>query len=96
MTTTNNTSPADIRAINSLAEQDCSDDVDDSYARTGDAEDTIERWYASARQSGDRDLIDLVDRLGVSEAARIYEAARKTPKLIAAAERKQAFGISRV
>jgi hypothetical protein len=71
------TSPADIRAVASLVEQDMSGDVDDSYARTGDAEDTIQRWYASARAAGDTDLVETIDRMGVAAAAEAYEAARR-------------------
>lgn len=69
-------SPADIRAVASLAEQDMSGEVDDSYARTGDAKDTIQRWYDSARSAGDTDLIKTIDRMGVAAAAKAYEAAR--------------------
>ena len=68
---------ADIRAITSLAEQDTSGEVDDSYARTGDAEDTIRRWRSSARSAGDTDLVETIDRMGISSAARAYEAARR-------------------
>jgi hypothetical protein len=70
-------SRADIRSIASLAEQDMSGEVDDSYARTGDAADTIRRWYASARSAGDTGLIETVDRMGVMAAAQAYEAARR-------------------
>lgn len=68
--------PKDVRAIRGLARQDHSGESDDSYARTGDAEDTIRRWYAAGGSAGDRDLIDLIDRVGVREAARVYAAAR--------------------
>lgn len=70
-------SAADISAIRDLARQDQSGEVDDGYARTGDAEDTIRRWYDAGRSAGDRDLIDLIDRIGVQGAARTYEAARR-------------------
>lgn len=66
----------DVRGIRDLARQDQAGEVDDSYARTGDAEDTIRRWYDAGRSAGDRDLVDLIDRVGVRDAARIYEAAR--------------------
>ena len=63
-------------AIRDLASQDQGDDVDDSYARTGDAVDTIQRWRASAGQAGDRDLCELIEAAGVEECARIYESVR--------------------
>lgn len=66
----------DLRGIRSLAQQDTAGDVDDSYSRTGDAEDTIYRWRAAARQANDTDLIALIDRLGIPVAASIYAAAR--------------------
>lgn len=62
--------------IRSLAKQDTAGEVDDSYARTGDAQDTIERWYGAARQAGDAGVIEAIDVLGMTEAARLYEAAR--------------------
>ncbi len=68
----------DIRAIESLAEQDRADEVDDSYARTGDAQDTIRRWHASARSAGDHALVDTINRMGLSKAAAAYEAARRS------------------
>jgi hypothetical protein len=67
---------ADINVVASLAEQDTSGEVVDSYARTGDAADTILRWYASARSAGDTDLVETIDRMGVAAAAKAYEAAR--------------------
>src|SRR5690606_18243279 len=66
----------DRAAIKSLAKQDQSGEVDDSYARTGDAEDAIQRWYDSAAEAGDSDLCEIVDRIGLDEAAKLYEAAR--------------------
>lgn len=66
----------DIRAISSLAQQDQSGEVDDSYARTGDAADTIQRWYDSAAEAGDLDLVEMVNRIGLVAAARLYEKAR--------------------
>lgn len=67
----------DRRVIESLASQDRSGEVDDSYGRTGDAEDTIRRWYNAARQAGDDDLVRTIDRIGVREAGRLYETARR-------------------
>lgn len=69
--------PEDAKAIRALARQDQAGEVDDSYARTGDAEDTIQRWREAGRSGGDRDLADLIDRVGVRAAARVYEAARR-------------------
>ncbi len=69
-------SPTDLRAIRALAHQDQAGEVDDSYARTGDAEDTIQRWYDSARSAGDYRLVEIIDRIGIAAAARIYEAER--------------------
>jgi hypothetical protein len=66
----------DLAAIRELARQDVSGETDDSYARTGDATDAINRWCASAATAGDSDLTELVERLGVEEAAKMYEAAR--------------------
>ena len=40
-------SRADIRAIRDLAKQDAAGETDDSFARTGDALDTIRRWRAA-------------------------------------------------
>lgn len=68
---------ADAHAIRNLAWQDRSGEVDDSYARTGDAEDTIRRWYDAGGSGCDRDLVELIDRVGVREAALVYEAARR-------------------
>lgn len=72
----NTTTLSDLSGIRSLAQQDMAGEVDDSFARTGDAEDTIEHWRAAARQANDTDLIALIDRLGVPVAASIYAAAR--------------------
>lgn len=68
---------ADIRMIASLAEQDMSGEVDDSYARTGNAKDTIRRWHGAARSAGDADLVETINRMGVAAAAEAYEAARQ-------------------
>jgi len=70
------TTTRDQKAIRSIARQDQTDDVDDSYARTHDAVDTIRRWRAAAAEAGDTDLVQSIDRLGEREAARLYEAAR--------------------
>ena len=67
---------AATKAIKDLARQDRNDDVDDSYARTHDASDTIERWRAAAAEAGDRECVQAIDRLGVSRAAEVYAAAR--------------------
>ncbi len=64
------------KAIRSLARQDRQDNVDDSYARTHDAEDTIERWRSAAGEAGDRECVQAIDRLGVSRAATVYAEAR--------------------
>ena len=74
--TTKMTISAASKAIRNLARQDRSDDVDDSYARTHDAKDTIERWRAAAAEAGDRDCVLAIDRLGVERAAEVYAAAR--------------------
>ena len=63
-------------AIRSLARQDAGGEADDSYARTGDAEDTIRRWRASGAKAGDLDLVEIIDELGIRKAARIYAQAR--------------------
>lgn len=65
-----------IRALRSLARQDQAGNVDDSYARTGDALDTIRRWYRAASEAGDRGLVDLIDEVGEHTAAAHYRAAR--------------------
>jgi len=67
---------ADLAGIRELARQDQAGEVDDSYARTGDAMDTIRRWRAAGRSANDRDLVELIDRVGVRAAAQIYQAAR--------------------
>lgn len=86
----------DIRAIRDLARQDQSGDVDDSYARTGDALDTIQRWYSSAAQAGDGTLVEIVDRLGEGEAAKIYAAARQPQPDIKVIARAKFFSSSGV
>jgi hypothetical protein len=72
--TTNNIKARKVMA--SLAQQDMCDDVDDSYARTNDAEDTIRRWYDSAAQAGDTDLCEAVDEVGLDVAAALYAEER--------------------
>lgn len=67
---------AATKAIRDLARQDRCDDVDDSYARTHDAKDTIERWRSAAAEAGDTECVQAIDRLGVSRAAEVYAAAR--------------------
>lgn len=69
-------SVADEKAIRDLARQDRAGGVDDSYARTHDAEDTIRRWRDSARSAGDTECVALIERVGVRAAARIYVEAR--------------------
>ena len=65
------------RVVRSLARQDTAGGVDDSYARTGDAEDTIARWLASGQEAGDRELVAVLTALGTRRAAKIYRAARR-------------------
>lgn len=67
---------SDILAIRDIAKQDAAGETDDSYARTGDALDTIRRWRASSAAAGDHELVVIIDRLGEDEAAEIYAAAR--------------------
>lgn len=64
-------------AIKSLAKQDQAGETDDSYARTKDARDTIERWHKSAASAGDLELCEIIDALGLERAAEIYAAARE-------------------
>jgi hypothetical protein len=73
-------SDADVRAIHELARQDLAGEVDDSYARTRDAEDTIRRWHDAGAANGDDDLVELIDRVGLRAAARVYSAARPEVK----------------
>ena len=68
---------SDERVIRSLARQDQAGDVDDSFARTGDALDTIRRWRQSAREGGDVALVETIDALGEDRAAEIYAQARE-------------------
>lgn len=70
-------SKSDRAAIRDLATQDTSGEVDDSYARTGDALDTIRRWRSSSSDAGDRELVEIIDRIGEDAAAEIYAAARQ-------------------
>jgi hypothetical protein len=65
-----------IQIINHLAYQDVADDVDDSYARTGDAVDAIRRWRDSAADAGDDELIDGIETLGIPRAAGAYDQER--------------------
>ena len=64
------------QCIRAIAKQDQAGEVDDSYLRTHDEEDTIRRWRASAASAGDNRLVDAIDQLGISGAAALYEAAR--------------------
>jgi len=75
-TNTTNTTTANSKLIAELARQDRAGETDDSYARTGDALDAIERWYASAAQGGDSDLVAALDEMGLAVAARMYAEAR--------------------
>lgn len=68
------------RSMRTLAEQDQSGTTDDSYASTGDAVDTIRRWYAAATTADDVDLVTMIDAIGVKVAAHAYEAARSWRK----------------
>lgn len=67
----------DAKLARSLAAQDTSGDVDDSYGRTGDAIDAIRRWHQSGAEGGDRELIAGIDRIGERAMAAVYEAVRK-------------------
>lgn len=64
------------RTIRDLAKQDTAGNVDDSFARTGDALDTIRRWRQAAREGGDVALVKTIDALGEDRAAEIYARAR--------------------
>jgi len=66
----------DLAAIRDLAIQDQAGGSDDSFARTGDARDTIVRWYTAAKVAGDESLASVIRRLGVDRAADAYRAAR--------------------
>lgn len=70
------TASTDIRAIRDLAKQDAAGETDDSFARTGDALDTIRRWRAAGADAGDAELVETIDRLGEDEAAEIYASSR--------------------
>lgn len=71
------TAPAEwVRLITELSRQDRSGETDDSFARTRDARDTIARWYTSAAQGGDADLVAALDEMGHAVAARLYAEAR--------------------
>ena len=71
------------KGIRSLARQDVAGGVDDSFARTGNAEDTIRRWQRSASEAGDQKLVDIIKHLGVPRAAAVYRQARKSGKGLA-------------
>ena len=66
----------DRAAIRDLARQDMAGETDDYYARTLDAPTTISRWRESGAQAGDRELVELIDRVTPPEAARLYEECR--------------------
>lgn len=74
---------ADLAAIRDLASQDIGGEPEsDTYTTCGldgleAAERAIKSWHSSAAQAGDHECVEIIDRLGISAAAREYFAARK-------------------
>ncbi len=66
----------DALIARNLARSDVSGDVDDSYAHTGDSQDTIQRWYDSAAAGGDVALCDEIGRSGIQAIGIVYARVR--------------------